>query len=145
MSSYVYIMGSDEWPYVKIGRSKDPTKRLWFVQVGSPVRLSLLATFEGGQALEAGLHRYFERHRTTGEWFDLGDNAVERVSAAVSLGLGLLLARSDHRSQRGHRNVTPAVHLMTGREFTPQHPEWFRPWPDFDTRFPPVRSAGGSR
>ncbi|MER7841805.1 GIY-YIG nuclease family protein [Streptomyces sp. NPDC096040] len=141
MNGYVYVMGSDQWPYVKIGYSKDPAKRLWFVQVGSPVRLRLLATYEGGQNLETALHRYFERHRTNGEWFDLGDSAVERVNAAVNLGLALLLARRDDRESGHYRTITAAVHPVTGRGFASEHPEWFQPWPDLATRFPPARST----
>ncbi|MGW2689608.1 GIY-YIG nuclease family protein [Streptomyces sp. NPDC001414] len=140
MSGYVYVMGSDQWPYVKIGYSKHPAKRLWFVQVGSPVRLRLLATYEGQQNLETTLHRYFDRHRTNGEWFDLGDSAVEQVNAAVNLGLGSLLAQRNDRERGPSRTITPAVHPVSCREFAPEHPEWFQRWPDLDTRFPPTRS-----
>ncbi|MEU8718295.1 GIY-YIG nuclease family protein [Streptomyces sp. NPDC048663] len=145
MSGYVYVMGSAQWPYVKIGYSKDPAKRLWFVQVGSPVRLELLATYEGGRTLEAALHRYFRRHQMNGEWFDLGDSAVERVSAAVDLGLGLLLARGTDHEEVSYRTVIPAVHPVTDREFAPEHVEWRQPWPDFYTRFPLKDSAGDAR
>ncbi|MEU6071396.1 GIY-YIG nuclease family protein [Streptomyces sp. NPDC047082] len=145
MTGYVYVMGSDQWPYVKIGYSKDPAKRLWFVQVGSPVRLELLATYEGGRALEAALHRYFAQYRMSGEWFDLGSKAVERIGVAVDMGITLLLARDSNREREPYSLVKPAAHPVTGREFAPEHREWFQPWPDLDTRFPLVHAAEGAR
>ncbi|WP_105973658.1 GIY-YIG nuclease family protein [Streptomyces geranii] len=62
----VYLVGSLGSRFVKIGYSRNPEKRLWFLQVGSPVELSLLATFEGGPDLEAQLHRYFGAHNVRG-------------------------------------------------------------------------------
>jgi hypothetical protein len=133
----VYVMGSAQWPYVKIGYSKDPRKRLWYVQVSCPVRLELLATYEGGRALEAALHRYFGQYRMNGEWFDLGEGAVATVDAAVELGLGLLTTQGSDLPRRSYA-LTPAVHPLTGRQFSPEHPEWFHPWPSLDERFPPI-------
>ncbi|MFJ8469629.1 GIY-YIG nuclease family protein [Streptomyces swartbergensis] len=86
-SGQVYVIGSPGSRIVKIGYSNAPEKRLWFLQVGSPVELSLLARFEGSQDLEAALHRYFGARHVRGEWFDLGANPVEAVRAAVALGV----------------------------------------------------------
>ncbi|CUW33334.1 GIY-YIG nuclease family protein [Streptomyces reticuli] len=90
MTGQVYVVGSPGSPTVKIGFSTDPQKRLWSLQVGSPVPLVLLATFEGGRDLESALHRYFASRWKHGEWFELGDAAVEKVRAAVALGIDRL-------------------------------------------------------
>jgi hypothetical protein len=86
-SGQVYVIGSPEPRIVKIGYSTAPEKRLWFLQVGSPVELRLLAVFEGSQDLEAALHRYFGACHVRGEWFELGDDPVAVVREAVALGL----------------------------------------------------------
>ncbi|MGW1615192.1 GIY-YIG nuclease family protein [Streptomyces sp. NPDC002285] len=118
-SGQVYVIGSAASRIVKIGYSNAPEERLWFLQVGSPVELSLLASFEGSQDLEAALHRYFDASHVRGEWFDLGANPVEAVRAAVALGVTGLrskqgptaipsasrsysaLDRSEHRAMEG--------------------------------------------
>jgi hypothetical protein len=57
--SFVYfIAGAGK---VKIGRSSAVVSRLLDLQVGSPVRLRLLAVISGGPALEADLHRQADR------------------------------------------------------------------------------------
>jgi hypothetical protein len=91
----VYVIGSPGSRIVKIGFSKAPLKRLWSLQVGSPVPLALLATFEGGRDLESALHRYFGTCWKRGEWFELGDAPVAEVRAAVALSAkGLLSGRN---------------------------------------------------
>ncbi|MFE4577421.1 GIY-YIG nuclease family protein [Streptomyces chartreusis] len=87
MTEHVYVIGSPGSRNVKIGRSTAPERRLWTIQVGSPVRLVLLATFEGGRVLEEALHCYFGAYRKHGEWFELGTDPVEEVRAAVALGV----------------------------------------------------------
>ena len=53
----------------KIGKSKDPKRRLKELQVGSPVILKLIRTIKGGIFLENILHIYFKHLRKHGEWF----------------------------------------------------------------------------
>ena len=79
------MIGSPGSRIVKIGYSKTPEKRLWSIQVGSPVRLSLLAVFPGDRDLERALHRYFHAQNKHGEWFELGFRPAEEVRAAVAL------------------------------------------------------------
>lgn len=102
-SGHVYVIGEPGSSIVKIGFSKALEKRLWFLQVGSPVLLSLLATFEGDQSLEAELHRFFGAHHVRGEWFRLGEKPVEEVQAAVTLGIAGMRARraTNHAKRPG--------------------------------------------
>ncbi|MFC8201731.1 GIY-YIG nuclease family protein [Streptomyces sp. NPDC057298] len=90
VADQVYVIGSPGRHTVKIGYSKNPEKRLWFLQVGSPVELFVLATFEGGRDLEEALHHYFRACHIRGEWFNLGNDPVEAVHAAVALGITAL-------------------------------------------------------
>ncbi|MEU0119093.1 GIY-YIG nuclease family protein [Streptomyces bobili] len=93
------MLGSPGSSIVKIGYSKAPERRLWFLQVGSPAKLSLLATFDGGQDLEGALHRHFRACHVRGEWFDLGNDPVEAVRAAVALGVTALVVGPGARAE----------------------------------------------
>lgn len=66
-ASVVYFISDGE--AVKIGISKNPTKRLAQLQTGHPRRLSILATLPGGADEEMQLHGRFREHRLHGEWF----------------------------------------------------------------------------
>lgn len=102
----VYLIGASDSPLVKIGYSHSPERRLADLQSGSPLKLALLATWPGGQEMEARLHVCFAEERKHGEWFDLGREPVGRVDAA--------LARI-HQAAR----TLPAVPL------TQAHVDWF--------------------
>jgi hypothetical protein len=52
---------------IKIGKAKNPLKRLHDLQVGNGDKLSLLVVIAGDE--EAELHARFKRLRTIGEWF----------------------------------------------------------------------------
>jgi hypothetical protein len=102
----VYLVGAANSALVKIGHSRTPEQRLTDLQAGSPLRLSLLATWPGGQEMEARLHIWFVDERRHGEWFDLGSAPVERVDAAQAQ-----IRQSEQR--------LPAVPL------TQAHVDWF--------------------
>ncbi|WP_145881955.1 GIY-YIG nuclease family protein [Streptomyces sp. BK340] len=127
----VYLIGSSGSRIVKIGYSTAPEKRLWFLQVGSPVELSILATFDGGQELESALHHHFGRRHVRGEWFDLGDNPVEAVRAAVALGGAGLSTIKPTDAPR----TTVSDHYPSGFD-----KPWYRCMEgrDLDVRFPPL-------
>lgn len=90
---YVYVIGMEGSPLVKIGHSNDPKGRLATLQTGLPATLTMLWHCEGGGSLERHLHREFKAQRVRGEWFDLtplGDpaavvrEAVQAVTGPVS-------------------------------------------------------------
>lgn len=57
---------------VKLGKSKDPTRRVKQLQTGSGVRLRLLACYHLPDVYERRLHGILRDCKTKGEWFDLG-------------------------------------------------------------------------
>jgi len=63
----VYFLAGGE--FIKIGYSKDPTRRVGELSNSSPVELELLATIPGGHNKERALHERFDKHRRHGEWF----------------------------------------------------------------------------
>ena len=70
VGSYVYIIGSLEMGFVKIGKAKDPAARIDSLQVGCPYELSVFAVFkERGLAFEKKLHDRARPYHHRGEWF----------------------------------------------------------------------------
>lgn len=58
---------------VKIGKARDPRRRLIMMQTGNPVQLTLLLVCHGYAAPEKELHKQFAHLRVRGEWFRYGE------------------------------------------------------------------------
>lgn len=69
---------------IKIGIAKHVEKRCAELQRTSPIKLRVLATFDGGLALERLLHERFVEWRLHGEWFD--EDCPELAALATALG-----------------------------------------------------------
>lgn len=54
--SYIYFIGEEDEGYVKIGKAKDPIKRLCNMQVGNPRRLRVERLLVGDREAEGLLH-----------------------------------------------------------------------------------------
>jgi len=69
--SHLYFIQSANTGMIKIGRSKNPEKRLKQLQTGSPNKLKLIAVFEDMGDEEYGLHQRLREYkvRSNGEWF----------------------------------------------------------------------------
>ena len=69
---HLYIIQSDISGAIKIGRSKNPEKRLKQLQTGSPYKLQLLTVAKEKGDREKPLHRKFKPYKQAckGEWFD---------------------------------------------------------------------------
>tara|TARA_B100000085_G_C18500857_1_gene495419 strand:- start:895 stop:1200 length:306 start_codon:yes stop_codon:yes gene_type:complete len=82
----LYIIQSDVTGMIKIGRSKNPRKRLKQLQTGNPNKLKLIAAFEGQGWREKIIHERLSRYRLEGEWFSydcvgsIPDSMYEQIS-----------------------------------------------------------------
>lgn len=83
MAEVVYLIGAPDSGRVKIGRTINVGQRLAAIQRMCPIPLEVRSTFHGGCELETALHRHFKADRVYGEWFDLGEDPVQRVVDAV--------------------------------------------------------------
>jgi len=84
-AQYVYLIGGDASPLVKIGTTNNVASRLRSIQNMSPTPLRVLWHTEGGFGLEQALHDRFRKYRKHGEWFDFGNrNPVTAVSKAAA-------------------------------------------------------------
>lgn len=72
---YLYVVASPQAPDIlKIGIAKDPHRRIRDLQIGSPLKLNLLALWlypnrSGASQAEKGCHERFEKQNKHGEWF----------------------------------------------------------------------------
>lgn len=88
-NTYIYIIGEEASPHVKIGMTTDLRRRLKSLQSTNPASLHIRWSALGGRDIEQQLHAEFARHRTHGEWFKFSAKA-DPVSAirAEALLLG---------------------------------------------------------
>ena len=77
MTQHLYIIQTDKTGAFKIGRSKNPTKRLKQLQTGCPDKLRLLLVLENKGHMEKNLHQRLRnfKSRRNGEWFDFDGTA----------------------------------------------------------------------
>jgi uncharacterized protein YeeX (DUF496 family) len=66
---------------VKIGRSKNPEKRLKQLSTGSPYKLEIIKKIRGNENLEREIHDKFSHLRMNGEWFELTDELSEFIES----------------------------------------------------------------
>jgi len=73
----LYIIQSDKSGAIKIGRSKNPQRRLKQLQTGSPFKLKMLLVLEGKGSIEKSLHERLVEFKQDckGEWFDFDSTA----------------------------------------------------------------------
>lgn len=72
----VYIILNKNTSQIKIGKSKNPNKRVKQLQTGSAGRLKLIAYWDCKDYFEKRIHRALSlwRSRYDGEWFDIKPN-----------------------------------------------------------------------
>lgn len=77
----VYFVWAEDTPYFKIGFTHEPLQvRLGKLQVGSPLKLHLLAWALGSREDERHMHMALARFRRRGEWFRLSETAFKAVA-----------------------------------------------------------------
>jgi hypothetical protein len=64
---------------IKLGRAKNPTERLAALQIGSPVKLTLIAWARARWSLEGKVHKLLAESREHGEWFRPDDPVLQIV------------------------------------------------------------------
>lgn len=86
MTEKVYVIGTAYDAPVKIGCSRDLSRRLARIQLLSPVELAVLHVIEtpAPYQLEAHLHDVFADYRVRGEWFRIPDLSVALIDNAVA-------------------------------------------------------------
>lgn len=78
-SGFVYCIVHHERQAVKIGFSRNPSRRFRQLQTGSADSLTLFEKMPGDRALEKAFHKIFADKRLTGEWFKDSDHEIQSV------------------------------------------------------------------
>jgi len=76
---YIYFLKAKDRDLFKIGRTfKNPQSRLKQLATGCPYELELFRFFESvdSKVGEKNVHEHFEQYQTTGEWFEVSEEAV---------------------------------------------------------------------
>lgn len=81
----VYLIRAAQ--FYKIGITADVKKRLRAIQTGCPIQCEYIGYIPSHQPedLEKELHRKFQQFKTSGEWFDLGDDHVRSLVVDYNL------------------------------------------------------------
>lgn len=94
---FVYLMeDTTRYGYTKIGKSKEPERRLMEANCFSPsksFKIFRMFFFENALGVEAELHKHFNEDRLEGEWFSI--NPQEVVNYLTSKTHHALLAQLD--------------------------------------------------
>ena len=77
--SYTYLIKSDSKNLYKIGKAKNPAKRLLKLQTGNPDVLTLFSKCIGGFSLEKYLQNKYKYHNVKGEWFNLSREDIVEI------------------------------------------------------------------
>lgn len=67
--TYLYGIIDENEKYIKIGRSKNPYKRLKGIQTGCPYDLRIKFLARGGPLVESVFHKRLKDFHKAGEWF----------------------------------------------------------------------------
>lgn len=82
----IYFLVAEELNLVKIGRTKDVTKRVNFINTSSPVELELVSVLRGVDPIQEQLiHEKFKALRKRGEWFHLNDELRAFIAEPVAI------------------------------------------------------------
>ncbi|WP_329167316.1 GIY-YIG nuclease family protein (plasmid) [Streptomyces sp. NBC_01717] len=91
---YVYVIGVPGVLTAKIGVTSDLQRRLREIQNMSPVKLEVLWSCPGSNALEQAIHAHFAEARSHGEWFVFERDPVSTVRNAVESGLVVVVEKT---------------------------------------------------
>ncbi|MFE4653587.1 GIY-YIG nuclease family protein [Streptomyces sp. NPDC056707] len=96
---YVYVIGVPGALTTKFGGTSDLQRRLREIQNLSPVKLEVLWSCPGSNALEQAIHPHFAEARSHGKWFAFETDPLD-------------LSRSAHRAIWRYTLVTLLGHLV---------------------------------
>lgn len=74
----IYILHVSGTNKYKIGKSKDPLRRIKEIQTGSPDKIIIerIIKVKNMHKEERVIHQIFQRYRTVGEWFEINDKSI---------------------------------------------------------------------
>ena len=99
---YIYLIQSLENGYYKIGKSKNPNKRIEQLQTGNSSELKMISTYQSdgfSNKIEKVLHRKYFHLKKEGEWFELSiKEEVEFQEECKKIEKKLLFLKKNNNS-----------------------------------------------
>lgn len=77
---FVYFIQNSKSKEIKIGLTKDITRRLNDIKTYFPYGVELLHVIEGNKLLETELHKKFKKYNINGEWFEPAQELLNHIS-----------------------------------------------------------------
>jgi hypothetical protein len=93
---HLYAIADRAAGMVKIGRSRNPKKRLAYLQTSNGNPLTLCVVWRGCGPWEPDVHRRFSDKRVHGEWFRVDADLAEFVNDADNMDI---IALNEHRAR----------------------------------------------
>lgn len=80
-AGYIYLIGSTQFGWYKIGRSKNAKVRIEDLGILLPFKIEVFAIWETSHSvlIEALFHEKYEAYAINGEWFTFGKKELESV------------------------------------------------------------------
>lgn len=85
--SFVYFAQDDVTGLIKIGRSRNVTRRIAHLRWETKHPIRLLISTPGGSDAETALHDQFTSHRVHGEWFRSSPGMVAVIAVISRIAL----------------------------------------------------------
>jgi hypothetical protein len=115
---YLYFIGCAKTPFVKIGISNDPNKRIQNLQTGCPYPLYILAYIHaelmdtlGKQIpiLEKILHKKLEHKKQFREWYELSYQEISKIIYEIDFTLDLEPVFEEFAIESGYHQLITEV------------------------------------
>jgi len=81
VSGFVYLIGSTNFQWYKIGKSKKPVLRVQDIGILLPFKVEIFAVWQAKNhtLLEQTLHEMFSVQRINGEWFQFNPKEIKKL------------------------------------------------------------------
>ena len=122
----LYFISAEGLPFIKVGRSKDPVRRLRQLASSSPHRLTLLQVYPEEGCIEKVVLGLLKSQHHTGEWFLLPDNLEEIVFRARKIYADLQQQMTEdccnrNQQQAWQKPLGAALHAVRTSRRLPMH------------------------
>lgn len=120
MVATVYFIAAVDAGKIKIGRTRNISKRLSALETSSPVPLTLMHTVQYDDELEQRIHQHLGKYRSHGEWFHADKPVVEFVRNAKKEGIPWLVSQVGDAAPRwmAYTDSDHARHVASVNELT---------------------------
>lgn len=117
---YVYAIGTAWGEPIKIGYSLNPWARVREISTGSPVDLSILATWKGTKTDEGEIHKVMSEYRVKNEWFSPPENIINHLRSNYIATTNLLRELRSSTLPESKRNESETNQDAHTREKVPR-------------------------